>query len=135
MFSLGVHSGIFLNIPGHWSGGSILVHQGEFSCVLASILQRNRFNRMCIHSHTHTHTYIYTHTEIHMYTYICCRLITQCCPALFDPMDCSLSGSSVHGISQTRILKWVTISYSRRSSRFRDQTHHISCIGRLILYH
>ena len=32
---------------------------------------------------------------------------------LCDPVDCSLPGSSVHGISQARILEWVAISYSR----------------------
>ena len=40
-------------------------------------------------------------------------------------------GSSIHGISQASILEWVTISYSRGSSRPRDQTH-ISCIGKWI---
>ena len=51
-------------------------------------------------------------------------------------MDCSPPGSSVHGISQARILEWVAISYSRGSSWPRDQTHisYISCIGRWILY-
>ena len=34
----------------------------------------------------------------------------------YDPMDCSLPGSSVHGISQARILEQVAISFSRRSS-------------------
>ena len=38
---------------------------------------------------------------------------------LCDPMDCSPPGSSVYGISQARILKWVAISYSRGSSRPR----------------
>ena len=37
----------------------------------------------------------------------------QSCPTLCDPMDCSLSGSSVHGILQARILEWVAISFSR----------------------
>ena len=37
-------------------------------------------------------------------------LVTQSCPTLCDPMDCSLPGSSVHGILQTRILEWVAIS-------------------------
>ena len=60
--------------------------------------------------------------------------VTLPCPTLFDPMDCSPLGSSVHGISQARILEWVAISYSRGSSWPRDQTH-ISCIGRRILYH
>ena len=39
-----------------------------------------------------------------------------------DSTDCSLPGSSVHGISQTRILKWVAISLSEGSSQSRDQT-------------
>ena len=38
------------------------------------------------------------------------------CLTLCDPMDCSLPGSSVHGIFQARILEWVAISFSRRSS-------------------
>ena len=46
----------------------------------------------------------------------------------------SPQGSSIHGISQARILKWVAISFSRGSSWLRDQTH-VSCIGRWILYH
>ena len=35
------------------------------------------------------------------------------CPTLCDPMDCSLPGSSVHGIFQARILEWVAIPLSR----------------------
>ena len=46
-------------------------------------------------------------------------------------MDCSLPGSSVHGISQARILEWVAISFSRGSSWPRNQTHD-SYIGRWI---
>ena len=42
--------------------------------------------------------------------------VAQSCPALCDPMDCSLPGSSVHGISQARLLEWVAISFSRGSS-------------------
>ena len=49
-------------------------------------------------------------------------------------MDCSLPGSSVHGIFQARTLEWVAISFSRGSSQPRDGTH-ISCIGRQIPYH
>ena len=43
-------------------------------------------------------------------------------------------GSSVHGISQARILKWVAISFSGESSQHKNQTH-VSCIGRQILYY
>ena len=49
-------------------------------------------------------------------------------------MDCGLPGSSVHEISQARILEWVAISFSRGSSQSRDQTC-VFCIGRRILYH
>ena len=49
-------------------------------------------------------------------------------------MGCSPPGSSVHGISQARILEWVAISFSRRSSWSRDPTC-VFCIGRWILYH
>ena len=44
------------------------------------------------------------------------------CLTLCHPMDCSLPGSSIHGISQSRILEWVAISFSRESSRVRYQT-------------
>ena len=61
----------------------------------------------------------------------------QSCPTLCDPMDCSPSGSSIHGILQARILGWVAISFSRGSSPPRDQTMspRVSCIGRWVLYH
>ena len=39
----------------------------------------------------------------------------QSCPTLFDPMNCSLPGFSVHGILQARILEWVAIASSRGS--------------------
>ena len=47
------------------------------------------------------------------------RKVTQLCLTLYDPMDCCLPDSSVHGIFQARILEWVAIS----------------CLGRWILYH
>ena len=53
--------------------------------------------------------------------------VAQSCLTLFDPMDCSLPGSFVHGIFQARVLEWVVISFSRRSSLPRDWTQ-VSCI-------
>ena len=41
-------------------------------------------------------------------------MLIQSCLTLCDPMDCSLPGSSVHGIPQARILEWVAISFSTR---------------------
>ena len=43
----------------------------------------------------------------------CVCSVALLCPTLCDPMDCSLPGSSVHGIFQARIMEWVGISYSR----------------------
>ena len=58
-------------------------------------------------------------------------LITKSWLTLCDPMDCSMPGSSVHGISQARILEWVAISFCRGSSWPKDGTQ-VSCIaGRL----
>ena len=55
------------------------------------------------------------------------------CLAL-PPMDCHLPGSSVHGISQTRTLEQVSISFSTGSFQPRDWTC-VSCTGRWVLYH
>ena len=41
--------------------------------------------------------------------------VAQSCPTLRDPMDCSLPGSSVHGIFQARVLEWGAIAFSSRS--------------------
>ena len=38
--------------------------------------------------------------------------VTQSCPTLSDPMDCSPPGSSIHGIFQARVLEWVAIAFS-----------------------
>ena len=61
----------------------------------------------------------------------CHWAISDC---FWDPMDCSLPGSSVHGISQARILEWIAISFSKGFPQTRDSTS-ISYIGRQVLYH
>jgi len=48
--------------------------------------------------------------------------VAQSCPTLRDPMDCSLPGSSVHGIFQARVLEWVAIAFSEYSKQ-RDINH------------
>ena len=57
------------------------------------------------------------------------------CPTLCNPTNCSLPGSTVHGIVQARILEWAAISFSRGSSQPRDWTHfsYVSCIDRHVL--
>ena len=63
---------------------------------------------------------------------VCCSLVTKSVPTLCNPMNYSLPGSSVHGISQARILEWVAILFSRGSSQPKDWTC-ISCTGRRFL--
>ena len=69
---------------------------------------------------------------------ICAKTLhAQSCPALCDPVDCSPSGASVHGISQARMLGWVASSFSRVFTWPRDWIC-VSCVSyivRWILYH
>ena len=55
--------------------------------------------------------------------------VTQWCPALCNPMDCSLSGSSVHGILQARILEWVGVPFCRGPFQPRDRTQVFQIAG------
>ena len=53
--------------------------------------------------------------------------VAQSYSTLCNPIDCSLPGSSVHGIFQAIVLEWIAISFSSGSSRRRDRTR-VSCI-------
>ena len=62
-----------------------------------------------------------------MIWYMCvCAKLLQLCPTLFDPMDCSPPGSSLHGILQETILEWVAMPSSKGTSQSRDRT----CVSR-----
>ena len=65
---------------------------------------------------------------------MCVWCVIKSCLTLWDPMDHSPSGYSVHGILQAGTLEWVAVSSSRGSSPPRDWTC-VSCIGRQIIYH
>ena len=56
--------------------------------------------------------------------------VTQSCPTLSDPMDCSLPGFSVHGIFQARVLEWVAIAFSEIHINFyifhNQLLHHLN---------
>ena len=60
-----------------------------------------------------------------------CVLISQLCPTLCNSMDCSPSGSFVHGILQARILESVALSFSRGSSQNKDWTQVSHIAGKL----
>ena len=51
-----------------------------------------------------------------------CGSVSKSCPTLYNPMNCSPLGSSVHEILQARVLVWIAISFSRGFSQLRDQT-------------
>ena len=61
-------------------------------------------------------------------SFLCCCLVAKSYLTLCDPMNCSPLSSSVHWISQARILEWVAVSFSRGSSWPRDWTS-VSCIA------
>ena len=84
------------------------------------------------------HTWMLSHARLSQYTLITCfspewkqciysmstcAQALQFCLTLWDPMDCSLPGTFVHGILQTRMLEWVAMSSSRGSSQPRDRTY------------
>ena len=64
-----------------------------------------------------------------MFWYVHAKLL-QLCLTRCNPMDCSLPGSSVHGIFQTRILEWVVMPSSRVSSLPRDR----ACVSEVYLH-
>ena len=62
--------------------------------------------------------------------------VTQSCPILHYPMDCSLPGSSIRGIFQVRVLEWVTIAFSEIGSTFPQMKNfesiHFNCVNPLL---
>ena len=109
----------------------------------------NKSQNKHAHTHTHTHKYKHTLTLVYMhlsqsyfvqiklanseqiclwFTYVCCVCCGSVVSNSFQPHGLCPPGSSGHGIFQARILEWVAISFSRRSSWPRHQTW-VSCIA------
>ena len=82
----------------------------------------NYFNNLTWRFINNIHIYTYIHTYTHTsYIYICS--VSQLCPTLCDPTDCSLPGSSVHGIFHARTLEWVNIFSSREMDIYIHNIH------------
>ena len=79
---------------------------------------------VCVCTHTYTQLSSFPAIEVKW------NEVTQSCPTLCDPMDCSLPGSSIHGIFQARVLEWGAMSFSRGSSWPRDWTWVSRIVGR-----
>ena len=85
-------------------------------------LKWSKVSKRALSVHKHI-TYTYTHTY-------CIANSFLSCPILYDPTDCSLLVSFVHGILQAKILEWGAISYSRGPSQLRDWT----CVSYSLLH-
>ena len=99
-------------------------------CYADSLLLLSRFSRvrLCVTPWTAAHQAPGPWDSPGKNTGVGCHFLLQCvkvksesevaqsCPILCDPMDCSLPGSSFHGISQARVLKWVAIAFSNADS-------------------
>ena len=93
---------------------------------------------LCLELYQELFTISYNHatTSAHSYppAFVAMSvLVAQLCPTLCDPVDCSLPGSSVHGILQARILEWIAIAFSRGSSWPRNLTQ-VSSISNCSCY-
>ena len=87
------------------------------------------FLNVYVYTHTHTHTHIPLPNAAQNLACAVLYLITQSCLTLHNPnLDCSPPGSSLRGIVQARVLKWVAIPFSRGSFQPRDGIR-VSCIA------
>ena len=102
-----------------WEDQSILDRTRE---LLPLLLLLSRFScvQLCATPETAAHQAPRPWDSPGKNTGVGCHLLLQCmteviqsCPTPSDPMDCSLPGSSVHGICQARVLEWVAIAFSR----------------------
>ena len=59
--------------------------------------------------------------------------VAQSCPTLSDPMDCSLPGSSVHGVFQARVVEWGAIAFSVILISYFKITNVVYCVTGLLL--
>ena len=125
------------------SSSFYLVPKCNFSCVL-SIYWRSRpiFYWWSNVSNAYNNDrdqrkYIKNYILFYKLGYICMWICTcSVASVMFNPVDSSPPGSSVHGILQARIMEWIAISSSRCSSWSRDRTHfcYVFCIGGQVLY-
>ena len=81
-----------------------------------------------VHRVAKSWTWLSDWTELNQMSFslkCCCCIVAKSCPTLCNPMDCSIPGSSVHGISQARILEWVNISSSREILPTQGSNSHL----------
>ena len=107
-----------------------------FHIHLTSYHLNNFLQGKCIHNQQDTENLPKSSLNPEIWICVCAKSL-QSCLTLCNPMDCSPSGSSVHGILQVRILEWIAVPFSKEYSRLRDRTHtsYVSWVSRQVLYH
>ena len=127
--------------PRLWSTGSIVVVHGLSCSKACGILPDQESNRCPC-----TARWILCHraagaipfSPFLMHFDLCVHTKSfQLCLALYNPMDCSLPGSSVHGILQTRVLEQAAMPSCREIFLNQGSNLHLLCLllGRCVLYH
>ena len=107
-----------------------MINHPSVHCITIYNSQDMEATEMSIYREMNKEDVVYIY--IYMMEYV---LLFSCYVQLFwDSVDCSPLSSTVHRISQERIMVWVAISFSRGSSQPRGQTY-ISCTGKHVLYH
>ena len=136
-------AGILL-LERHWGLHSVLPHEENMAFLLVSSVHHPGV--LPVSSVHHPESLKFANTPLNWNAQVGRKKesgVTQSCLTLWDPMDCSLPGSSVHGIFQTRVLEWAAISFSRGFSQPRDRTwvsrivdrHFTVWATREVLYH
>ena len=98
--------GLKCEIPGQFGGSwNVHLHQPSCHCLPFRVFKRMR-HTLCTGDRT-----AFKGSDSVCFLHLWCCLVTWSYPALCDPIDCSPPGSSVHRISQARILEWVAISF------------------------
>ena len=128
-------------LPGKLHGQRSLVGYNPWGCKESdmTVIKQTKQNIQYVNYICHIlYKYIICNVKAgvkQQYMLLCCVVsVVSHVQPFCDPMDCSPSGFSVHGISYGKILEWVAISFSKGNSQPRDQTS-LSCIGRQILYY
>ena len=105
--------------------GALMEFDGNLSTVQSYSFTGLRMPEMVLHKHLPIPLY-----NSQGWSEVKWSEVAQSCPTLCDPMDCSLSGSSVHGIFQARVLEWIAVSFSRGSSQPRNRSRVSHIAGR-----
>ena len=120
------HSEYTIKAPRNWGGKGIVVERSAV-CVPQDLIHtvRETTKSYYVSQKDSTVRTFQVYLAVQIFSKVNSKRwseVAQSCLTLCDPVDCSLSGSSIHGIFQTRILEWGAISFSRGSSWPRDWT-------------